>query len=162
MVSLLPENLKTEKIELLQNKLFLVSNKEKSFPKKKYAKKVLEDLPLIFREKGSGTRETMERFLKRNQIDISKKMELTSNEAVKQSVLAGFGCSIMPLIGIKNELQNGDLQIIPTTGLPIKSQWYLIWLKNKKHSRVASEFLNYIKREKSNIVKQKFDWYESY
>jgi DNA-binding transcriptional LysR family regulator len=40
-------------------------------------------------------------------------MELTSNEAVKQAVLAGLGYSIMPLIGIKNELSHGDLQIIP-------------------------------------------------
>ena len=39
--------------------------------------------------------------------------KLTSNEAVKQAVIAGLGLSIMPLIGIKNELQKGDLQIIP-------------------------------------------------
>jgi DNA-binding transcriptional LysR family regulator len=119
-------------------------------------------MPLIFREKGSGTRETMERFLKRNNISVTKKMELTSNEAVKQSVIAGLGSSIMPLIGIKNELSNADLEIIPTTGFPIKTQWHLIWLKNKKHSKVATEFLNYIKKEKVNIIQAKFDWYENY
>jgi DNA-binding transcriptional LysR family regulator len=48
-------------------------------------------------------------------------MELTSNEAVKQAVIAGLGCSIMPLIGIKNELLNKELQIIPFKGLPIKT-----------------------------------------
>ncbi len=59
-------------------------------------------------------------------LPVKKKMELTSNEAVKQAVIAGMGFSIMPLIGIKNELQ-----IIPVKGFPIKSVWNLIWLKDK-------------------------------
>ncbi len=60
-------------------------------------------------------------------------MELTSNEAVKQAVLAGLGYSIMPLIGIKNELKSGDMRIIPVKGLPIKTAWQLIWLKGKNY-----------------------------
>ena len=87
-------------------------------------------------------------------------MELTSNEAVKQAVIAGLGCSIMPLIGIKNELQNGELQIIPVNGFPIKSVWNLIWLKGKNHSPVAMAFLAHIKREKTQIIKEYFDWFE--
>jgi len=43
-------------------------------------------------------------------------MQLTSNEAVKQAVIAGLGYSIMPLIGAKNELETRDLQIIPVAG----------------------------------------------
>ena len=89
-------------------------------------------------------------------------MELTSNEAVKQAVMAGLGSSIMPLIGIRNELNNGSLQIIPIKGLPIQSTWNLIWLKGKKLSPVASAFLDYIKKNKSTIIKEKFDWYEKY
>ena len=77
-------------------------------------------------------------------------MELTSNEAVKQAVIAGLGYSIMPLIGIKNELLDGDLQIIPVKGFPIKSTWYLIWLKNKKLSPNAEAFLDYVNIEKQN------------
>ena len=68
----------------------------------------------------------------------------------------------MPLIGIKNELHNGELQIIPVKGLPIKTVWQLIWLKSKKHSPVAQSFLSYMKKEKLDIVKNKFDWYEQY
>jgi DNA-binding transcriptional LysR family regulator len=89
-------------------------------------------------------------------------MELTSNEAVKQAVIAGLGCSIMPLIGIKNELQNGELQIISVKGFPIKSVWNLIWLKGKNHSPVAAAFLSFIKKEKSHIIKHHFDWFEQY
>jgi hypothetical protein len=89
-------------------------------------------------------------------------MELTSNEAVKQAVIAGLGCSIMPLIGIKNELQNEELQIVPVEGFPITTVWNLIWLKGKNHSPVASAFLNYLKKEKTTIISEKFDWFEQY
>ena len=162
LVSILPSKLNIEKLDLLQNKLFLVGNKKASNKKELKAKEVFKDLPLIFREDGSGTRQTMELFIERNKLAITKKMELTSNEAVKQSLLAGLGYSIMPLIGIRNELNNHELHIIPVKGLPIKTTWSLIWLKGKKHSPVCEAYLNYVKSEKSKIIKETFDWYEEY
>lgn len=89
-------------------------------------------------------------------------MELTSNEAVKQAVIAGLGCSIMPLIGIKNELKNGDLQIIKVKGLPISTTWHLVWLKSKRLSPAATAFLEYIKTEKERITKEYFGWIDQY
>ena len=77
----------------------------------------------------------MEKFIERHHIAAVKKMELTSNEAVKQAVLAGLGFSIMPLIGIRNELRNKELQVIPVRGLPIKTNWSLIWLKGRNIRR---------------------------
>ncbi len=162
LVSILPEQLNVEKIELMQNKLFLVGNTEVPFKKKLYDKEIFQELPLIYREKGSGTRQTMENFIEKHKLPVKKKMALTSNEAVKQAVLAGLGYSIMPLIGIKNELLDGDLQIIPVKGFPIKSTWHLTWMKHKKFSPVAEAFLNYVKKEKLNIIKEKFDWFEKY
>lgn len=162
LVSVLPENLQIEKVELLQNKLFLMGNFEEKFSEKMYDKSIFERLPLIYRESGSGTRHTMEKFIEENNLPVRKKMELTSNEAVKQAVIAGLGYSIMPLIGIKNELTNGDLQIIPVEGFPIKSVWNLIWLKSKNFSPVANSFLGHIKKEKSEIIKEKFEWFEQY
>jgi DNA-binding transcriptional LysR family regulator len=161
LVSILPENLTVEKIDLLQNKLFLIGKSGQKI-KNLHSKDIFDQLPLIFREPGSGTRQTMESFIQRKRIKVAKKMELTSNEAVKQAVLAGLGFSIMPLIGIRNELRNQELQIIPITGLPIKTTWSLIWLKGKKHPPVAAELLKYIKKEKSKIVHEQFDWYEQY
>jgi DNA-binding transcriptional LysR family regulator len=162
LVSVLPGNLEIEKTELLQNKLYVVSHTKQKFKSKVYDKTIFETLPLIYREQGSGTRQTMEKFIKKNNLPVRKKMELTSNEAVKQAVIAGLGGSIMPLIGIKNELKNGELQIIPVKGFPIKSVWNLIWLKGKNHSSLAKAFLTYLKKEKANIVKDKFDWFEQY
>ncbi len=162
LVSVLPDNLQIEKIALMQNKLFLVGNTQESFINKNYEKDIFETLPLIYREKGSGTRHTMEKYVEENKVSVRKKMELTSNEAVKQAVIAGLGYSIMPLIGIKNELLNGDLQIIPVNGLPIITTWHLIWLKGKNFSPVAKAFLNYLQEEKTKIIHDKFNWFEKF
>lgn len=162
LVSVLPNNLQVEKTELMENKLYVVSNTKQKFGNKLYDKSIFDLLPLIYREQGSGTRQTMEEFILKNNLPVRKKMELTTNEAVKQAVIAGLGCSIMPLIGIKNELQNGEMQIIPVKSFPIKSVWNLIWLKGKNHSLVAMSFLNYLNKEKVNIIRDKFDWVEHY
>lgn len=162
LVSVLPDKLDIDRIDLIQNKLYLVGNAEKEFKRARYKYDIFTKVPLIFREKGSGTRQTMELFFNKIGITILKKMELTSNEAVKQAVLAGLGYSIMPLIGIRNELIHGELQIIPVKGLPITTSWSLIWLKSKRHSPVAMAFLDYLEKEKNNIIDKKFRWFEQY
>lgn len=162
LVSVLPVHLQIEKIDLMSNKLYLIGNSEETFNDSFYETSLLNSLPLIYREYGSGTRHVMEAYVQENKLPIHKKMELTSNEAVKQAVLAGLGYSIMPLIGIKNELTHGDLQIIPVKGFPIQSTWHIIWLKGKNFSPVAKAFLNFITQEKARIIDEKFGWCNQY
>ncbi len=162
LVSVLPDSIAVESIKLMQNKLYLVSNADTKLKKGVYDNTIFEQLPLIYREQGSATRLVMEQFIRANSLPVLKKMELTSNEAVKQAVVAGLGSSIMPLIGIKNELSNGELQIMPVKKFPIKTNWHLIWLKNKKFSSAAKAYLDYLKKEKDNIIHSKFDWFERY
>jgi len=158
LLSFLPHTLAVEKLDLVENKLYLVGNNEQKFKKKPYQKSILKELPLIFREKGSGTRMAMENYIDRNNLAIAPKLELTSNAAVKEAVISGLGYSVMPLIGIKNELENGSLQIIPVNGFPIKTMWRLVWLKGKKHSPVAAAFLEYIRKEKNAIIAKHFSY----
>lgn len=162
LVSSIRSLINLEKIDLLKNKLYLVGNRDHKLRRGPYTKQIFKELPLIYREAGSGTRQAMEHFIERSNVTAIKKMELTSNEAVKHAVLAGLGYSIMPLIGIKNELQSGELHIIPVSGLPVKTVLQLIWLKGKRHSPVASAFLQYVRKEKEKIVREKFGWYEDY
>jgi len=68
----------------------------------------------------------------------------------------------MPLIGIKNELKNNDLQIIPIKGLPMVTNWNLIWLEAKKLSPVAEAYLNFIDSKKRDIIENEFSWINSY
>lgn len=157
-LSMLPGQIKLKKIELMQDKLFLVGNGDVKISKTATTREILESRPLIFRENGSATRLMMEKFLQRCKIELKQKMELSSNEAVKQSLIAGLGISLMPLIGIKNELSLGHLKIIPVKGTPITTSWNLVWLAEKKLSPVASAFVEYIKHEKMAIFENQFSW----
>lgn len=152
MVSVLPEKLEVIEEILVENKLFLIGNKEK----------LQKDKPLIYREEGSATRKAMDQYFSthtpKNKKAKRKSIALTSNEAVKQAVIAGLGQSIIPLIGIKNELASKQLFIIPSKGLPISTYWRLIWLKNKKLSPIAAAYLNYVRQEKDQLIIDHFGW----
>lgn len=162
LVSVVPDNLKLDRVELMTNKLFLVGSAQKKLPKKVTKRDIFEGQPLIFREQGSATRNAMENYMKKNNFSTRKKIELTSNEALKQAVTAGLGYSIMPLIGIKNSLKNEELQIIPMNDLPIVTHWNLVWLKAKKLSPTALAFLEFIEQEKDRIIHDTFGWFEAY
>ncbi|EOZ96354.1 RuBisCO operon transcriptional regulator protein [Indibacter alkaliphilus LW1] len=156
LVSILPPGINLEYQDLLDNNLYLVGSSAMEVNSHVKHEEIFKEFPLIFRESGSGTRKTMEKFIEGNKISIQKKMELTSNEAVKQAVLAGLGFSIMPLIGIKNELQTKQLKIIPVKGLPITTKWRLVWLKGKKHMPLPLAYLEFLKENKEDIVKKFF------
>ncbi len=162
LVSILPDDIQLQSEILLENKLYLIGNHNAVSQIQNNYSNLFDEYPLIYREEGSATRLVMENYLQRNGIQSAKKMQLTSNEAVKQAVIAGIGYSIMPIIGLKNELESGDLKIISMKGFPIKSNWYLVWLKNKSLSPVAEAYINYIRDEKSKLKTNYFSWIDNY
>jgi len=162
LVSVLPEKISIKKIELMENRLYLVGKSGNTIIVPKTTSEAFTSLPLIFREKGSGTRFTIEKYMIQKKIESKKKLELASNEAVKQAVLAGLGYSVMPLIGIKNELQSLEMEIIPLPEFPLISTWNLIWLRDKEFSPAPSEYLKYIAKEKERIIQEHFGWQEKF
>ena len=152
IVSVLPNEIEVEVEELIENKLYLVGKSEEFIKKK----------PLIFREKGSATRREMEQYFKNKGSRERGRIELTSNEAVKQAVIAGIGSSILPLIGLRNQLIDGSLYISKRKDLPIITKWSLIWLKGKQLSPVADAYLNFLKENKQKVIEQYFEWYQNF
>lgn len=153
LVSVPPEGVPCHELTLCENKLVLVGQGKKHR---------LEDLPYIFREQGSATRAAMERYLKKRKLQPKKRFELTSNEAVLQCIKAGMGVSIMPLIGMKDELKSKHVRIIEAPGLPMRTRWRLIWLKSKKLSALAQQFLDHLEQHHDQITKAHFGWTEKY
>lgn len=162
LVSILPQHLPIDHLALMPNKLYLVGACSDKTGQWTNSPALLENFPLIYREAGSGTRSMMEKFIADGNLVVQKRLELTSNEAVKQALLAGLGYSIMPLIGLKNELINNDLHIIPLPGLPLQTSWMLIWHKDKQFSPVAQAYLTYLRENKTTIIHQSFGWYEHF
>ncbi len=158
LVSVLPEKLKINSISLMQNSLYYIASGDLDLDENTTGEILFEKTPLIFREFGSATRNAMENFITKQQFSITKKMELTSNEAVKQAVLAGLGSSIMPIIGLRDELLSKSLKIIPVAGLPINTYWNLVWLQAKNLSPVAKAFMEFLQENKEEIIAEHFDY----
>ena len=155
LVSVLPD-MSIDSLELMSNNLYLIGPAHTDLDDRIHDSKIFQELPLIYREKGSGTRYKMESFIKKNKIPARMKMELATNEAVKQAVIAGLGYSILPLIGIQNELAAKKLKIIQVKNFPINSTWNLIWLKEKRFSPAAKAYLDFIKKECPQIIENHF------
>ncbi len=162
LVSILPERLSLHSLTLLPNILFLVGHPEVDCGPNADLSTVLEQRPLIFREVGSGTRQVTEQYLYQRGLPLSPQLELVSNEAVKQAVMAGLGVSIMPLIGIRNELELGQLSILPVPGLPVRTEWQITWLQDKTLSPTAAAFLEYLRLRGEEIVAQSFAYLAAY
>lgn len=162
LVSVVPDQLKVERLELLPNRLYLVgSSKHALVEQQSVALGDLGKHAHIFREEGSATRAAMEQFLSQNNIDPARSMELVSNEAVKQAVNAGLGISIMPLIGLKNEL-GSSMEIIPVKGLPITTTWFLVYSKGKNLSPACEALLEFITAHKEEVREDVFSWTRQY
>ncbi len=162
MVSVLPDHLKLDRVPLMKNKLYLVGGTRDRGAGRPGSLRTLGNFPLLFREPGSATRAAMTRYLTERKIPTNKRIELTSNEALKQAIVAGLGYSVMPLIGIKNELRNGDLEILSFPGLPIVTEWNLVWQPSKNLSPVAEAYLHFVRAEKERIIGEQFRWFEEY
>ena len=100
----------------------------------------------------------MENYLESRNVEYNKKLELVSNEAIKQSIIAGLGYSIMPIIGLKNELLNGSIEIIPIKNLPIVTTWHLVYNSGKQLTPAANRLKEMIEEEKYDVIQKYFGW----
>jgi DNA-binding transcriptional LysR family regulator len=162
LMSILPDDIDLESISIAENNWYLAC----AFDKIDYFKKEIEKenwtkVPMILREKGSGTRTQMEKFFFERDIAIESKMELATNEAVKQAVMAGLGVSVLSNFSMTQELKDKRLSIIPYPGFPLKADWKLIWLKQKKHPPAAKAFIRWLGENKTKIFKDHFPSLES-
>ncbi|RIW14007.1 LysR family transcriptional regulator [Algoriphagus lacus] len=157
LVSLWPEDLDLESISIAENNWYLACAYDKvDFFKREIEKENWSKIPMILREKGSGTRTMMEKFFFDRDIHVESKMELATNEAVKQAVMAGLGASVLSNFSMTQELKDKRLAIIPYPGFPLKADWRLIWLKQKKHPPAVNAFIRWLGENKTEIFKDHF------
>ena len=158
LVSVLPERLNLEEIHCMKNQLYLVGKETLQVAPKGAWQKAIEDITWVKRETGSATRKALDEYLDSHDIQVRRHIELTSNEAVKQALIAGLGYSIMPLIGIRNELTLGQLKVTALPDLPLESMWRVVWPKGKKHNGAAMAFKNYLTEQLPQIIEKNFGY----
>ncbi len=109
--------------------------------------KRLQQETFLMRERGSGTRMAMERFLAEHGITPSSSIEMTSNEAIKQSVEAGLGLGIVSAHTLELELEVGRLKVLDVESFPIMRRWYVVYRKGKRLSAAAQAFKDFVLKE---------------
>ncbi|MFA6807697.1 MAG: LysR family transcriptional regulator [Eubacteriales bacterium] len=111
----------------------------------------LTKLPLIVREKGSGTRQCIEENLIKENLDLNQMnivLELCSTEAIKSAVLSGKGFAFLPELSIKQELATKSLKIITIEDKKFESHFYLAYLKEKPPKGPEKCFFDFVKSSK--------------
>ncbi|NJL09223.1 MAG: LysR family transcriptional regulator [Calothrix sp. SM1_7_51] len=98
----------------------------------------------IIREVGSRTRTALQQVFTERGMKVQAKLELSSNEAIKQAVIIGLGIAVLSVHTLHNELKNNKLTILNVEGFPIYQKWHVIYPKKKYLSVTAKTFLEYL------------------
>lgn len=113
---------------------------------------ILKDQEFVVREKGSGTRQSMERLFDEHGISPPIVMEMPSNETIKQAVMAGMGLSFLSLRTVRHELAAGHLTLLDLEGLPVTRHWHVTHLASKRLSPAAGAFKSFLIEEAGPLV----------
>ena len=119
---------------------------QKNIPLKRLAQE-----PFLLREAGSGTRKATEQLFARHHLKIKMRMELGSNEAIKQAVVGGLGLSVLSRHTLALDTPTEQLAVLDVQGFPIERHWYVAYPKGKQLSVVADTFLNYLRQAPRHI-----------
>ena len=132
----------------LDNPLVVVANRDHLLANKKNINiQSLNNEPFIMREKGSGTRDAVLDLFEQHQISVRVRLELGSNEAIKQAIAGGLGISVLSKHCLISEGQFSELKVLDVEHFPISRKWYVSHLAGKKLSVIAQTFLDYLLEE---------------
>lgn len=100
--------------------------------------------PFIVRERGSGTRIASENIFSQRKAQMKVRMELGSNEAIKQAVAGGLGLALLSRSTLNLDKSQKELAILDIVGFPIRRSWYMVYPNGKQLSVVAKTFLEFL------------------
>ena len=153
VMSQLPENMEITCHQILENPLVVVAKadhplaQEKNIPIERLATE-----PFIMREPGSGTRKAVQSLFEEQKILVKVRLDLGSNEAIKQAIAGGLGISILSAHTLALEGPNSHLTVLDVEQFPIERYWYAVYPSGKQLSIVASTFLEYLLAEGKQVT----------
>ena len=129
---------------LMPNRMFLYAREDHPLAGQSPVEPAkLHDERLLMREAGSGTRMVTDAFFAEHRLTPTIAMELGSNEAIKQAILAGLGIALLSHNSMGNATRKGHIVALDVVGLPIERQWYLVHRRDRKLSPMAEQFLHH-------------------
>jgi DNA-binding transcriptional LysR family regulator len=120
---------------------------QKNIPFERFAQE-----PFLMREPGSGTRIVAQRIFDEHGMQPKVRMELSTNEAVKQAILAGLGVSILSRYTLGLDVDQDQLVVLDVEGFPVEGHWYFVYPVGKKLSTASQAFMEYTGKEAKSLV----------
>jgi len=122
---------------------------EKAIPLKRLASE-----PFIMREPGSGTRKSVQKLFDENGLTLKVKLDLGSNEAIKQAIAGGLGISVLSMHTMAIEGSDCPLTVLDVEGFPIQRYWYIVYPNGKQLSIIAQTFFDYLVSEGKTVAEK--------
>ena len=106
----------------------------------------------LTREPGSGTRSLMEQLFERSGFQPRIGMEMSSNETIKQAVIAGLGIAFISAHTVATELDERRLVILDVEGLPVVRQWFIVSRNDKMLLPPAQAMLDFLSQRGARFL----------
>jgi len=154
IMSLVPDNIDVNFEPFLENPLVVLAPLghplagEKNIPIERLA-----DEPFIMREPGSGTRRSVQELFEEHGVQVKVKLELGSNEAIKQAIAGGLGISVLSRHTLLTDAS--EFSILDIEHFPIKRTWYIVYPAGKQLSIVARTYYEYLLGAAKKIIETK-------
>lgn len=113
--------------------------------------------PLVLRERGSGTREALERALAEAGTDLTAFRvagEMGSTQAVKQAVRAGIGVTLISKLAVEDECRARLLICVHVRDLEFRRSFHLVTHRDRSRSPLAQAFLEFVESQFTNGASQ--------
>ena len=147
-----PLNLEIVDEIFMPNPLVLIAPKEHVLAKKRKIELLaLKNEKFIVREKGSGTRMATDAHFKKLKFRPDVRLELGSNEAIKQSVIGGLGLAVLSKYSLGDNANLNDVAILNCQDFPIQSSWHIVSQRGKKLSPIAIIFRRHLLEEAKKV-----------
>lgn len=147
IMSMPPEHIELERHVFLPNPLVVIAAQSHALAgKKRIALNALREERFIMREPGSGTRLACDLHFALQGFAPHVRLELGSNEAIKQAVAGGMGLAVISRHALAVHPEEDQLVELAVRGFPLLSNWWTLYPRGKRLSPVATVFLEHIER----------------
>ncbi len=155
VMSQLPENMEIACHRILENPLVVVARADHPLAQEKNIslERVAAE-PFIMREPGSGTRKAAQNIFDEHKLLLKVRLDLGSNEAIKQAIAGGLGISVLSAHTLALEGSSSQLTILDVENFPIERYWYAVYPSGKQLSIVARTFLDYLLAEGKQVTEK--------
>lgn len=139
---------------VLPNPLVVVARADHPLAGQRIAFARFASEPFLMREDGSSTRSAALAAFARRGLAPRTCMELSSNEAIREAILAGLGVSVLPRHTLGLEPEPAGLACLDVEGFPLESHWHFAYPVGKHLSPAVRAFMDFTRAEAGKLARR--------